>query len=92
MTPEDRNALYKKALVKWGSSLQICVLFEECAELIRAVSRFLARDGSVDAVIEECADVSIMVEQIILMFNREDEFEAVKEAKLQRLAEMLEGK
>lgn len=66
MTQENRNALYAKALKKWSTVLQFGMVMEECAELIRAVNRFLFRDGPRSAVIEECADVMIMVGNYIL--------------------------
>ena len=89
MKKEERLNLYKEAINKWGKDAQVNMLYEECGELITAVSQFKrGRVGYLD-VMTELADVSIMVEQLAAMINYED-YEAEKDRKLTRLKERLE--
>lgn len=81
--------IYTEALDKWGTSAQIMMLYEECGELLSAISKLERGRVSENDVITELADVSIMVEQIALLFGY-DKFENEKENKLKRLKERLD--
>lgn len=49
----------------YGKEPQLVMLMEECGELIQACSKQLRRkDKSINNLIEELADVRIMIEQI----------------------------
>jgi NTP pyrophosphatase (non-canonical NTP hydrolase) len=89
----DRRNIYKMALDKWGPQSQIDMLVEECAELIVAVHharRALGADGTMAAVIEELADVEIMLEQMRMIFP-EEAIDGCKLAKVVRLRHRVEG-
>lgn len=88
MEKEHRIELYKEVIAKWGEEAQVNMLYEECGELITAVSQFKRGRTSHHDVITELADASIMVEQIATMMNFED-YEKEKDRKLQRLKERL---
>lgn len=50
---------------RYGKEPQLVMLMEECGELIQACSKQLRRkDKSINNLIEELADVRIMIEQI----------------------------
>jgi len=88
------NRLYEMAIKKWGADSQIAKAVEECAELIVT----LAKNNSIDDILEEMADVEIMLEQLKLIFNYDfqlnfpyiSKFHAFKNQKLKRLKERLE--
>lgn len=64
------HELYKKALNKWGNNTQILMLFEEIAELQKAVCKLTRKDtGSIQDVIEEIVDVEIMLGQLKIMIK-----------------------
>lgn len=84
----SKEKLYKQAISKWGLNSQLTIAIEECSELIQAISKFW-RDGEVDNLREEIADVSIMIEQLALYFGK-DEVDEIKDWKLKRLQERLE--
>ena len=76
-----------KSFIKhYGMIKQMEVAVEECSELIKAIMKFIRNDAHIstkedymaysEAIIEEIADVEIMLEQLKIMFNCE---EAVKE-------------
>lgn len=88
---ETRKKIYEDALVKWGRHNQLTVAIEELSELQKEICKYFRHEGKHEDLIEETADVSIMLEQIILMFDIEDEVKKVMEEKLQRLKGRIEG-
>lgn len=88
---ETRKKIYEDALVKWGRHNQLTVAIEELSELQKEICKYFRHEGKHEDLIEEAADVSIMLEQIILMFDIEDEVKKVMEEKLQRLKGRIEG-
>ena len=89
MKEAEKEELYLKAIDTWGQMPQINMVNEECGELITSLARYLRGRDTVDDVITEVADVSIMMEQMAVLFGKE-QFEKEKERKLQRLKERLE--
>ena len=97
----ERVALYERAIKKWGEAAQIDIAVEECAELIKALVKCTRKtNGStIIDILEEMADVEIMLEQLKLIFNYDfqftiptSKFYAIKDAKLKRLEKRLNGK
>lgn len=84
----NEKELYIKALKTWGQDAQIMMTFEECSELLTALAQ--AYRGRNVNVVEEIADVKIMMEQLSLIFG-EDLVEEAKQKKLKRLEERLKG-
>jgi len=62
---------YKTAIRLWGKPFQILMLSEECGELLSAVSKWQRGRMAEICVIEEMADVTIMMRQILVMMGRE---------------------
>ena len=77
----------RKAVSTWGVDNQLDQAIEECAELICAIRHH--RRGRSCSLVEEIADVEIMISQMRLIFGA-GVIDAVKKAKLARLAEKLE--
>lgn len=86
-----KDALYAKAIKRWGD-LQLLIVIEECSELIKGVTKW-KRYGTAKelrALCEEAADVEIMIEQIRAMSPETNELiEIEKERKLKRLEKIL---
>ena len=83
--------IYKLALDKWGIEAQIGMLIEECGELLSAVNKFNRSRCSRDDVLTELADVSIMVEQLSLIYGGYDKFLEERNKKLTRLLKRING-
>lgn len=83
--------IYKLALDKWGIEAQIGMLIEECGELLSAVNKFNRSRCSSDDVLTELADVSIMVEQLSLIYGGYEKFQKEKDKKLTRLLKRING-
>ena len=96
MKPNERKVFYK-AIKQYGVPDQIQVACEECAELIKALSKYQrvskhqAHDKRkiqrcLNNITEELADVSIMLDQIKLMHGiTEKAVSEVRAAKVERL-------
>jgi len=82
----EKEKLYDKVLKKWGISSQLNMLIEECAELIVAINHLKRKRISTDNLFEECADVSILIEQMEQFYGSK-EIEKWKKLKLKRLGE-----
>jgi NTP pyrophosphatase (non-canonical NTP hydrolase) len=81
--------LYQETLKKWGEDAQYDQAVEECAELIAALKHY--RRGKVDqqAVIDELADVTLMIGQLTWMFGARDVEESIKR-KREKLDQLLQ--
>lgn len=89
MDYEDRKAVYESALSAWGVIMQSIVAIEELAELIKEVCKELRGQGNVYNMAEEAADVSIMLEQLRMMYDLDDAVALHMDRKIQRLQERL---
>jgi NTP pyrophosphatase (non-canonical NTP hydrolase) len=84
--------ILNSAIKIYGETNQLDMVTEECAELIQAINKVkraqsrIIRQGMINALLVEVADVEIMVEQIKIMFGGYDAVEEAKELKLERLA------
>lgn len=78
--------LYAKAIETYGDTLQKVVAIEELSELIKEICKDLRNNGNKKAIIEEIADVQIMINQLFIICGiNKDEFESEYQRKLERL-------
>jgi hypothetical protein len=90
MEEREREQIYSDALAFWGIEPQLRIAEEECAEFIVAASHYIRnRPGSEEILMEEAADVYIMMEQVMRYFDRE-KIMAVADQKLAAVRERLE--
>ena len=91
----EQVKLMEKALDKWGEVSQIGMVVEECAELIVALQKYVNRtpkSETVDNVIDEIADVEIMLAALRVILGVDDEtLQKRMEEKLGRLRAMFGG-
>lgn len=92
MTHKEKNQIYIDALEKWGPDAQWGMVHEECLELAMAIHKFRrAKDqnkGMAD-IIDEIADVMIMMDQIPYLINDMDKVQERIDFKLERLKKKL---
>ena len=77
-----------KALDTFGINNQTNQTIEELAELIVAINKW-KRHGSLENMIEEIADVEIMILQLKMYFQFALEVQEKKEEKIERLKNIL---
>jgi len=87
---------YKKAIETFGKESQIDMAIEEMSELTKALLKLrrAVKSGEMpliafENVNEEMADVSIMLEQLYLIFNNRKDVAAIINKKTDRLAERI---
>lgn len=82
--------VYQRTIQKWGEEAQCDQAVEECAELIATLKHYRRDKVDEQVVVDEVADVFLMVGQLIYMFGEEKVHKAV-ESKLEKLQQLLEG-
>jgi NTP pyrophosphatase (non-canonical NTP hydrolase) len=89
----DIKHTFNQSIIKYGEEPQCRQAMEECAELIQAINkciRYPDRKDCHNNLIEEIADVEIMLYQLKVMFNiSDDEVFAFKVEKAKREQERL---
>ena len=83
------DAICHTALEHYGTYHQIVKCMEECGELIQALARHLGGEHNEENVVEELADVEIMLMQMRAVFGRH-EVHRVMAQKLARLKMRME--
>ena len=59
------NPVLKRALTTWGEQPQMLMVVEEMAELTKEILKNISRGkDNISAIVEETADVEIMLEQL----------------------------
>ncbi len=82
------DELYRATLEKWGIEGQYDQAVEECAELITVLKHFRRGKADAAAVINELADVTLMVGQLSYMFGEAEVQKAIG-VKLEKLGGLL---
>lgn len=95
MSEEQKKAL-KEIIIHYGVLSQVDKTVEECAELIKECSDLIKallkarrENGSIENIIDEIADVTIMCEQVKLMFDCEKEVAERIDYKINRQLERI---
>ena len=84
--------IMQTALDRWGLNAQVGQTVEECAELIMALQKYyrLPREEAVKNILDEIADVEMMLAQMRLVFNIDDDALRKRiEYKFERLSQYL---
>lgn len=92
---KERAKIYQDALLKWGMDSQINMAIEEMAELISALQHYRRKESwghhsTMEDIVDEIADVEIMIEQLKYMFGIDNlKLSAIQDKKLHRVKELL---
>lgn len=90
---EKLDILATQALEHFGNEPQVRQTMEECAELIVALNKALRDPEEPEKdVLEEIADVTIMVEQMKQIFDKNLEFDDILKVKMNKLRKYMEEK
>ena len=81
--------ILEQAIVHYGKTAQLAVAIGEIGELLTVIGRDAQGRATEEDWIDEIADVTIMLRQLAIMIGVE-ETEARVEAKIARLAKILE--
>lgn len=84
------NPTLKRALQTWGEQPQMLMVVEEMSELMKEVLKNINRKkDNVAAIIEETADVEIMLEQLKENYQIEEQVAAYKANKIKVIEQRL---
>lgn len=85
----EREEIYEKLFDEYGK-MQVIVAIEELSELQKELCKCLRNKDSTINLLEEIADVKIMLEQIISIYGLcEEEIEYIIDKKIERTKERL---
>lgn len=86
----NETELFKQAIAKYGKEAQLKTVIEEMAELTQAICKSFRGKNNLDNLIEEIADVEIMLAQLKIIYEiDESKVETWKGLKLFRLYTIL---
>lgn len=88
MTDQERS-VFERALEHYGADVQTTVLVEEMAELQKEICKYWRGRPNYDHIAEELADVSIMIDQMRLLFQCGGAVQGWRLEKVRRLAQRL---
>ena len=83
---------YKRAIELWGLDLQFGMLSEECGELLTAVNQYRRGRKSEIDVLEEMADVTIMIRQVMVameMKGGKESLDIMIKSKLHKMGKLI---
>ena len=80
---------FKKYLAWWGKSSQLLLCMEECAELTKECSKAIRSISNRDNMIEELADVYMMVREMEIVCDCEEEVNKVIKEKNERTKQIM---
>ena len=84
------NPVLKRALETWGEQAQMLMVVEEMSELMKEILKNINRKkNNIDAIIEETADVEIMLEQLKENYQIAEKVEAYKNDKIKIIEQRL---
>lgn len=87
-----KDKVYHEAIEIYGESAQLDMVIEEMSELTKEICKAKRGKHNHDAIVEEMADVYIMLEQLKIMCSvNEKELHEVVFNKIKRLDERLKG-
>ena len=87
---DERKKVYQELLARNGQEKQVKKAIEELGELIVELAKLTAGEGHKGSVAEEIADVTIMLEQLRIMFELNESVSLYMDMKIRRAAENLE--
>ncbi|MBQ9732648.1 MAG: hypothetical protein IJV74_00260 [Clostridia bacterium] len=85
----ERAEVYRAAFDSYKSENQLIVAVEELSELQKELCKVLRGEGNSEALAEEMADVTIMLEQLRIIFKAEEVVDLHMDMKIRRTAEKL---
>lgn len=88
---EGRKKVYQAALNKWGVDLQTMMAVEEMSELTKEICKIKRGKIDLDALADEIADVTIMLEQLREIYGLNDAVCDHMDAKILRLQSRVGG-
>lgn len=89
ITYDQRVQTYTNALIHFGKANQLVVTLEELSECQKEICKVMRGQSNLDALAEEIADATIMLEQVRLIFSLNELVCEKMDEKVKRLDDRL---
>lgn len=89
ITYERRKAIYAEAVDRWGIGAQSMMAIEEMSELTKEICKISRGKADLESLADEIADVTIMLEQLRMIYALNDAVCEHMDMKVQRLFDRL---
>lgn len=89
ITYDQRVQTYTNALLRYGKANQLVIALEEFSECQKEICKVMRGQSNLNALAEEIADATIMLEQVRLIFNLNDLVCEKMDEKVKRLDDRL---
>lgn len=86
LAEKDGGETCRAALAAFGRDLQVMVAIEEMSELTKEICKNGRGQENTTHIAEEIADVEIMLQQMVMLFDCAGQVETFRRYKLERLA------
>ena len=90
MYMNTRTQEYSNALECWGKEFQKSMFHEEIGEVMTAMSHEFRGRCAKSAVLEELVDLQIMLNQMVILYGPDEEFQDLFDVKIHRLIDRIE--
>ncbi|MBR2299011.1 MAG: hypothetical protein IJ870_00360 [Alphaproteobacteria bacterium] len=91
MTNKTQETIYERALRVWHKEPQMLQVIEEMSELTKEILKNVNRKkDNIAEIVEETADVEIMLEQLKCCYQIKEKVEAYKTEKLKKIEQRLD--
>ena len=91
ITYEERVTVYREAIRRYGVRAQTMMAIEEMSELTKEICKIRRGKADMEALADEIADVTIVLEQLRLIYDLNDSVCTHMDMKVRRLADRLAG-
>ena len=91
ITYEERVKVYQEAIRRYGVRAQTMMAIEEMSELTKEICKIRRGKADMEALADEIADVTIMLEQLRLIYDLNESVCQHMDMKVRRLADRLAG-
>lgn len=91
LTYEQRAKVYRAATHAYDEGMQAIIAIEEMSELTKALCKAFRGRMDREAVAEEIADVTIMMEQLRVTFDMNNAVSDAMDFKISRLAQRIDA-
>lgn len=88
---ERRKAVYAEAVERYGVEAQCLMVVEEMSELTKEICKISRGKIDLEGLADEIADVTIMLEQLRIMYDLNDAVCEHMDMKVRRLCKRLHG-
>ena len=91
LTAQEGDEICRAALEAFGAEAQMVMAIEEMSELTKELCKNGRGQENTTHIAEEIADVEIMLQQMVMLFDCPGQVETFRRYKLERLAERIKG-